>query len=73
MNGFALVFNFINVPKVNLSTPAALPLLIVRICWVTTDNTTEMRLNSSKQHQLPQPARPLKNLARPCSLIDQNS
>ena len=65
MNGFALVFNFINVPsKVNLSTPAALPLLIVRICWATTDNTsTEMRLNSSKQHQLPQPARPLKNLA----------
>ena len=65
MKGFAFGFSFMNVPSNwNFSTPAALPLLIVRICCAMTESTsTLMRLNSSKQHQDPQPARPLKNLA----------
>ena len=35
---------------------------IVKICWATTDNTSKsIRLNSSKQDQAPQEAKPLKS------------
>ena len=63
MNGFALVFNFMNVPSnVNLSTPAALPLLIVRICWAR-HKYLRGDLNSSRQHHYHTRQGPLKNLA----------
>ena len=41
--------------------------LMVRICWATTDRTSmSMRLNSSKQHQLPDWASPAKNFPSIC-------
>ena len=48
--------------KMNLSTQRLNAMEICWICWATTESTSrEMRLNSSKQHQQPEEARPLKN------------
>jgi len=45
-----------------MQTLAALALRMVMSCWAITDSTSmSMRLNSSKQHQAPDWAKPEKN------------
>lgn len=55
--------NLMSLPSnINLGAWASLAAFIVMICCATTDKTsTSIRLNSSKQHQLPDWANPEKN------------
>ena len=49
--------------KKNIFLPYFLAIVMVKICWATTESTyRSIRLNSSKHDQAPDEARPLKNL-----------
>lgn len=49
--------------KKNIFFPSLRAIVIVRICWATTESTYKsIRLNSSKHDHAPEEANPLKNL-----------